>query len=113
MTRSPEPRNRSVISGASPQPSDMITTGAGMTSRREFMKAMAIGSAGLTVGWNARSYARIVGANERVSFAVIGLHGRGYAHLDSICAAKGALLSYVCDVDRNELDKFADQARTK
>ncbi len=84
-----------------------------MTSRREFMKAVAIGSAGLTVGWNARSYARIVGANERVSFAVIGLHGRGYAHLDSICAAKGAILSCVCDVDRNELDKFADQARTK
>ncbi len=84
-----------------------------MTSRREFIRTLALGSAGMTIGLNARNYARIVGANERVAFAVIGLHGRGYAHLESINAVKGAFLSHVCDVDRNELDKFADQARTK
>ncbi len=84
-----------------------------MTSRRDFIKTVALGTAGIAVGMSARSYSRILGANDRVAFAVIGLHGRGYAHLDSIYATKGAILSHVCDVDRNELDKFAEAAFRK
>jgi len=82
-----------------------------MTTRREFIKGLAIGSAGLAAaGWDARSYARILGANERVHFAIIGLHGRGYAHLDSLRQCGNALVTHVCDVDRHELDKFAAAA---
>jgi predicted dehydrogenase len=83
-----------------------------MTSRRDFLKGIALGSAGLAVGWNPRSYARILGANERVHFAIIGLHGRGYAHLDSLrqCGG-GAIVTHVCDVDRHELDKFAAETQ--
>jgi predicted dehydrogenase len=82
-----------------------------MTSRREFLKGVALGSAGLAAGWTARSYARIVGANERVHFAVIGLHGRGYAHLECIRQNPGTLVSHVCDVDGLELDKFAAETK--
>lgn len=78
-----------------------------MTTRREFLKGAALGSAGLAAGWNAASYARVLGANERVNFAVIGLHGRGYAHLESIRQNKDTMVTHVCDVDRRELDKFA------
>lgn len=82
-----------------------------MTTRREFIKGFALGSAGLAAaGWDARSYARILGANERVHFAIIGLHGRGYAHLDSLRQCGNALVTHVCDVDRHELDKFAAEA---
>ena len=49
-----------------------------MKSRREFLKDVALGSAGLAIGMNAKSYARILGANDRVNFAVIGLHGRAF-----------------------------------
>jgi predicted dehydrogenase len=78
-----------------------------MKSRREFLKEAALGTAGLAVGLNAKSYARIMGANDRVNFAIIGLHGRGYAHLECIKENKDTMVTHVCDVDGNELDKFA------
>ncbi len=78
-----------------------------MTTRREFLKGVALGSAGLAAGLKAGSQARILGANERVNFAIIGLHGRGYAHLECIRQNKDAMVTHVCDVDRRELDKFA------
>jgi predicted dehydrogenase len=82
-----------------------------MTSRREFLKGVALGSAGMALGGSARSYARILGANERVNFAIIGLHGRGYAHLECVRQNKDTMVTHVCDVDRRELDKFAAETQ--
>jgi len=84
-----------------------------MVTRREFLDSLAVGAAGLALSTTAKSYSQIVGANDRLNFAVIGLNGRGYAHLDSLKANKGAArISHVCDVDSNILKKFAD-ATTK
>ncbi len=83
-----------------------------MATRREFLDALATGAAGLALGTTAKSYAQILGSNDRLNFAVIGLNGRGYAHLASIKANRGdARISHVCDVDTNILEKFA--ARTQ
>ena len=80
-----------------------------MVTRREFLDALAIGAAGLAAGTTAKSYARILGSNERPNFAVIGLNGRGYAHLSSLNANRSAAhISHVCDVDGNILNKFAN-----
>src|SRR5947209_16303396 len=80
-----------------------------MVTRREFLDTLAVGAAGLAVGTTAKSYERIVGANDRLNFAVIGLNGRGYAHLSSLKASKSAARIYhACDVDGNILKKFAD-----
>ena len=84
-----------------------------MKSRREFIRDIALGSAGLAVGLNAKSYSRIMGANDRVNFAIIGLHGRAYAHLECIRQNKGTMVTHICDVDRRELDKFDAEARSK
>jgi predicted dehydrogenase len=84
-----------------------------MKSRREFLKDIALGTAGIAVGLNAKSYARIIGANDRVNFAIIGLHGRAYAHLECIRQNKDTMVTHVCDVDRRELDKFAVAAEEK
>jgi len=84
-----------------------------MSTRRDFLKEIAIGTAAAAVGWDAKSYARILGANERVNFAIIGLHGRGYGHLDSLRTNRDAMVSHVCDVDRRELEKFADAVNQK
>ncbi len=79
-----------------------------MVTRREFLDALAVSAAGLTVGTTAKSYSRILGSNDRLNFAVIGLNGRGYAHLDSLKANKStARISHVCDVDSKILEKFA------
>ncbi|MBS1815249.1 MAG: Gfo/Idh/MocA family oxidoreductase [Acidobacteria bacterium] len=83
-----------------------------MPTRREFLSNAAVLSAGATLGMSARSYAQIVGANERMQFAVIGLNGRANAHLESLRAnQKDARITYVCDVDEVILNRFA--ARTE
>src|ERR1700732_3859207 len=80
-----------------------------MVTRREFLDALAVGAAGLAVGTTAKSYSRVLGSNDRLNFAVIGLNGRGYAHLAGLKANKSAArISHVCDVDSSILKKFAD-----
>ncbi len=83
-----------------------------MVTRREFLDTVAIGAAGLAVGSTAKSYARILGANDRLNFAVIGLHSRAYAHLSALKANSNAVrITHVCDVDSNTLKKFADRVQ--
>src|SRR6202042_637276 len=83
-----------------------------MVTRREFLDALAVGAAGLAVGTTAKSYSQILGSNDRLNFAVIGLNGRAYAHLSSLKAnEKAARISHVCDVESNILAKFAASAQ--
>src|ERR1700753_4499032 len=78
-----------------------------MVTRREFLDTLPVGAAGLAIGSTAKSYGQILGANERLNFAVIGLHGRAYAHLSSLKANQNAArVTHVCDVDSNTLAKF-------
>jgi predicted dehydrogenase len=79
-----------------------------MVTRREFLDTLAVGAAGLAITSTAKSYGQIMGANERLNFAVIGLNSRAYAHLSSLKANKDAArISHVCDVESNILAKFA------
>ena len=79
-----------------------------MVTRREFLDTLAVGTAGLAMGATAKSYGQILGSNDRLNFAVIGLHSRAYAHLSSLKANQAkARIAYVCDVDRNTMKKFA------
>jgi predicted dehydrogenase len=83
-----------------------------MVTRREFLDTLAVGAAGLAISSTAKSYGQILGANDRLNFAVIGLNGRAYAHLSALKANKSAArIAYVCDVDSNILKKFADAAK--
>ena len=82
-----------------------------MINRREFLDALAVGAAGLAIASTAKSHSQILGANDRLNVAVIGLNGRGYAHLSALKAnQKTARISYVCDVETNILNKFVDTA---
>jgi len=83
-----------------------------MVTRREFLDALAVSAAGLAMGTTAKSYSRVLGSNDRLNFAVIGLNSRGYAHLAALKANKiSARISHVCDVDSNILKKFADKVQ--
>ncbi|MGB6804679.1 MAG: Gfo/Idh/MocA family oxidoreductase, partial [Candidatus Sulfotelmatobacter sp.] len=83
-----------------------------MVTRREFLDALAIGAAGLVVRTPAKSYSQILGSNDRLNFAVIGLNGRAYAHLSSLKANRSAArISHVCDVDSNILKQFAEHTQ--
>jgi predicted dehydrogenase len=79
-----------------------------LVTRREFLDTLAAGAAGLAITSTAKSYGSILGANDRLNFAVFGLHSRAGAHLSSLQANKAsARISHVCDVDANTLKKFA------
>ncbi len=79
-----------------------------MITRRDFLDKLAIGTAGIALAPTAKSYAQILGSNDRVNFAVIGLNSRAYAHLSAIKAnGKSAKITRVCDVESNILQKFA------
>jgi len=83
-----------------------------MITRREFLDVLATGAAGVAIGTTAKSYGQILGSNDRVNFAIVGLNGRGYAHLSSLKVNRGAArISHVCDVDTAILQKFADKTQ--
>jgi predicted dehydrogenase len=83
-----------------------------MFSRRTFINGVAVGAARAALRSTAKSYAQIVGSNERLNFAIFGLNGRGYAHLSGLKNnSKSARVSYVCDVDQKILNKFSAEAQ--
>ncbi|QMV19402.1 gfo/Idh/MocA family oxidoreductase [Granulicella sp. 5B5] len=79
-----------------------------MITRRDFVNSAVAGGAAAALSVSAKSYGQILGANDRLNFAVIGLNSRAYAHLSALKANKAnARISHVCDVESNILAKFA------
>ena len=74
-----------------------------MESRREFIKKSTLGVAGITLGstmnMSAKSYANIIGANDRLGVAIIGLGRRLGAFIEPIALKQSNVqLIYLCDV---------------
>ena len=86
-----------------------------MTERRDFIKQSLKGAAGVAIGgmgFSAKSYVSIIGSNERINMAVIGIRGQGTAHINSYCAlknSKNVWLTTLCDTDEQF---FAERAKT-
>lgn len=80
-------------------------------SRRNFVKKAAAGAAGVTLIGSTQAFSRIIGANDQVNVAIIGTGGRAYGLAKSCERIKSIKLTYVCDADKNRLDKF--QAHSK
>ncbi len=80
-------------------------------NRREFTASAAAAAAGLALSTTAKSYARIIGANDKVNVATFGLNSRAYAHLSSFHANKDMVnLTHVADVETNIMAKYAARA---
>jgi len=78
-------------------------------SRREFIKKTAL--AGAAVSFSASSYARILGANDRINFGIVGVNSRGKALVRSAIANEGTSIAYICDVDSRAIDKVVGMAK--
>ena len=72
-------------------------------SRRTFIKSTAVVAAGATLP--ARSWGQLLGSNDDLRVAVIGLNGRGRNHLTSLAKITGVRVVALCDVDRAVLDR--------
>ncbi len=55
---------------------------------------------------------RVLGANDRINVACIGVGGKGNEDSTDIEACGGNMIA-ICDVDRNNLDKKAAQFASK
>jgi predicted dehydrogenase len=86
-----------------------------MTKRRDFIKKSVLGTAGIAIGgmgFSAKSYASVIGANERLNIAVIGTRSRGVEHIESWCAINkthNVNLITLCDADESF---FAERSQT-
>ncbi|MEM8894388.1 MAG: Gfo/Idh/MocA family oxidoreductase [Bacteroidota bacterium] len=82
-----------------------------MTTRRKFIKKTALTSAGLSLAISASSYSRIIGSNDRVSIAYMGLGRRVKAYYPILNKKYNTRLSYLCDVKRSQVDKVLGQLK--
>lgn len=74
-----------------------------ISSRRRFLKASLAATA--LVGTSAKSYANIVGANERLNMAAVGMRGRGRALVRACSKQKNVKVTTLCDVDQKVVSK--------
>jgi len=83
--------------------------GTSGNSRREFMKTMAFGIAGLGMarGVRAGRYGKIQGSGDRIRLGVMGTHSRGHALATGFAKLEDADIVYICDVDERAREKTA------
>jgi len=82
-------------------------------SRRNFIKNTTKGVAAFSFGailpgFSARSYANIIGANDRIRVASMGVNSRGLAVGTNFARQKNCEVIYCCEVDTRAADKFID-----
>ncbi|WP_446741656.1 Gfo/Idh/MocA family protein [Silvibacterium acidisoli] len=81
-----------------------------MISRRTFLDGMAVTAASAAIRSTAKSYAQIMGSNDKLNFAIIGLNSRAYAHLAGMHANSSSVrVTHVCDVDTTIREKYVNK----
>ncbi len=83
------------------------------SNRRGFIKKAAVGAVGVAFGnslsaMSAKSYANIIGSNDRINLAIQGLGRRYPGFIEPIAAKKSNVrLLYLCDVMKSQREKAA------
>ncbi len=79
-------------------------------NRRKFLKTSSVVTAGSVLGataFSAKSYSNILGANDRLNFAVAGVRSRGQAHADAMRHCENASVTHICEVDKRYEEEFS------
>lgn len=84
------------------------------TNRRKFIKTAVTGAAaisfgGILPGFSAKSYASILGANDKIRVAMMGVNSRGSALASNFAQQANCEITYVCDVDTRAAAKCIAQ----
>ncbi len=93
--------------------------------RRDFLRSAALAGAGVSLfgptellgvsksqtggvlpGFSAKSYSRIIGSNERLMVACMGVNARGFAVGTNFANQPDCEVLYACEVDKRASDKF-------
>ena len=81
-----------------------------MNSRRDFIKKAGAGTLGFAIGGifpdiNAFGQSRIIGSNERVNMAIVGVNSRGDALATNFARQANCEVVSICDVDTRAIEK--------
>jgi predicted dehydrogenase len=73
-------------------------------SRRDFIRKATLGTAAISVGgilpgFSAKSYSRIIGANNKIVVSMMGVNSRGKALASNFAIQKNCEVAHICDVD--------------
>ena len=91
-------------------PENDTTQAASGTSRRTFLQTLTVGAAGASLmGVPAASYARILGANDRIGIGIIGAGRMGRGHIGKVHRHADTDIVALCDVYKPNLDFVAAQ----
>ncbi len=87
-------------------------------SRRDFIKKTATASAILATGsvipqFTAKSYQRILGANDRIQVSMMGVNGRGTSLAQNFAIQHNCDVIHVCDVDSRAITKCLTALESK
>ncbi|MEY3432584.1 MAG: hypothetical protein RL131_520 [Bacteroidota bacterium] len=82
-------------------------------TRRSFIKktgaaSVALSLGGILPGFSAQQYRSIIGSNEKITAAVMGVNSRGLSVATNFASQKECELTYVCDVDVRAMEKCVD-----
>jgi len=80
-------------------------------SRRSFVKGTLLGAAAVTLPNLVTR--NVLGANDDIRAATIGVNSRGGSHIDAIYKIPGVRMVGVCDADKNVLGRSADNIAKK
>lgn len=88
-----------------------------MGNRRNFIKKTTLASTGIVIGasaFSAKSYGNILGANDRIILASIGVRGRGKGLMENFAKMydDGVRIKTICDVDSSFLEERVALAAT-
>ncbi|MCM4164150.1 MULTISPECIES: Gfo/Idh/MocA family protein [unclassified Arenibacter] len=88
------------------------------SSRRSFIKKTAassafIATAGILPQFSAKSYARILGANDRINVSMMGVNSRGNALAQNFASQKNSEVIHLCDVDSRVVLKCLDSLKDR
>ena len=77
-------------------------------TRRQFLtrSSVALGAATLAFPY----IGRVLGANDKINVACIGVNGKGDSDSNDVGRCGGNVVA-LCDVDENNLDRFRDPGR--
>ncbi len=78
-------------------------------TRREFMKHGSLAAAGIAAATVATSARPVLGANDRINMAVIGIRGRGKDHYRGWTGIKDVEVRTLCDPDENLFTAGCDE----
>lgn len=74
------------------------------STRREFLRKSSAGIIGAAVAPSLIP-SSVLGANDKIRVAVMGTNGRGGALMTDFAKAKNVEISYICDVDKQVIEK--------